>query len=882
MIENVSITAVHCLPGASAGLAEKTALVRLEVKGDANAWAQHCQPALSELRTVLPTQVDQWRLGSPQAFGDWVVGLTVAILQEAREPVWRGAVVRVNPSDSTTELALPYVREGALRGALQWALRWLLCWGNPNALPTLREDLVAAYRPWLEAAQAGGLSPNTWRFAMAAHARAWPLQVDGNTLLIGWGAHRQRMESSLTGETPHLAARIAGDKFWTSTLLYGAGLPVPPAAKVSHWEGALQMAHQLGWPVVVKPSNQEQGTGVVTGIQDEAMLRRAFEEADRHSPGAVLVERHIPGEDHRLLVVQGRLLMATRRIPGGVTGDGQHTVEQLVAAVNADPRRGSHKRSLLMRLQLDAEALSCLAAQQLAPSSVPDHGRFVRLRRTANISTGGTAVDVTALIHPDNRLLAERAARLVGLDIAGVDFLCPDIRRSWHEVGGAICEVNAQPGFRPHWLSDPQRDINGEILDLLFAKVPPRIPTAAIAGTNGKSTTARMLHHIWQTAGKVTGVCTTQGVWIGEACLTTQNLSGQPGARLLLNDPMVEAAVLELPRKGLLRFGHPCDRYDVAALLNVQDDHIGVDGIATLEAMAALKAEVLERAQEAIVVNADDPLCLQVRHRAKALQHILVAREASNPAVTDHRKAGGSAVVIAAREGQPWIVLAAGAMATHLMPLHDIPATMHGLLRFNESNALFAVALAWAQGVPLDTIRQAMAGFHNSPAQNPGRYNFIQGLPFQVLVDYGHNPQGVCELFRIAARTPVAGRRLLVSLTGNRFRHHLQAQIPPMLATFDSIYLSQDEAYFQKNAHGFGTEDPLGTMLETARALIEPQLRPGQQLTLGRHDRTVLEQGLASARPGDLLVLIAEPHEALPLVERYRHRLVAAQPPHGT
>ena len=413
--------------------------------------------------------------------------------------------------------------------------------------------------------------------------------------------------------------------------------------------------------------------------------------------------------------------MVTKRLPGSVLGDGTSTVRALLARLNAEPLRGSDKRSLMMRIDLDEPALACLAEQGLTPDSVPDAARRVLLRRTANVGTGGTVQDVTNAVHPDNRLLAERAARTIGLDIAGVDFLCPDIARSWREVGGAICEVNAQPGFRVHWLGDPTRDVNGEVIDWLFQGKSARIPTAAITGTNGKSTTAQMLHHIWMHTGKTSGVSTSQGVWVGHDLVTDANLSGCPGGRMVLNDPAVEAAVFEMPRKGLIVFGHPCDRYDVAALLNVQNDHIGVDGIASLQEMAELKAQVLQRASIAVVINADDPLCLAMRHRAGTPRHILVAREGDNPAVLSHLTNDGEAVFIQQHQSSPWVVLAKGTTQTTLMPLHDIPATMNGLLRFNESNALFAMALAWAQGVEPAVIRAAMGSFANTPEQNPAQ-----------------------------------------------------------------------------------------------------------------------------------------------------------------
>ena len=862
--------------GARFGLGERTAVLTLALEQELTHWPAgdaHLRAAAMGLRPADPlwgVAPDGW----PTAFvrrpaqvtnpAHWVVALSVAFQRWARDPVCSGQVLSC--AGNRLSVALPWVREPVLRGAVQFALRHLLLWQQPAQPAGQAEALTAALETWLAAAQGGGLSPNSLRFAQAAQQRDIPVQVERGFIRLGWGCQAVRLDSSFTGSTSHLATRTAKNKFQASCLLADAGLPVPAAALVGTPEAALQSAGRLGWPVVLKPANQDQGAGVTPGIGDEAALRQAFAAAAGLG-GGVLVEKHIPGDDHRMLVVGGRLLMTTRRIPGGVTGDGERTVAQLVEAANADPRRGADKRSQLIRLALDPQALGCLAEHGLAPGSVPQTGCFVPLRRTANISTGGTAVDVTGQVHPDNRALAERAARIVGLDIAGVDFLCPDISRSWREVGGAICEVNAQPGFRPHWLGDPARDINGEIVDWLFRDKPARIPTAAITGTNGKSTVARMLHRIWMSAGTTAGVCTTQGVWVGNDAVSARNLSGLPGGQMLLGDPAVEAAVIEMPRKGLLVFGHPCDRYDVAALLNVQDDHIGVDGIASREAMARLKAEVLERASEAIVVDAEDPLCLAMRTHSGARRHILVARDAQAPALARHLATGGDGVFVQLRDGVAWIVLATGSASTPLMPLAEIPATMGGLLACNETNALFAAALAWAQGVIPETIRAGLGGFANDPQQNPGRYNFIEGFPFQVLLDYGHNPDGVRALCQVAAMIEVSGQRRLLNLKiGNRHRAHLTELAPTLARTFDRFVLGCDADYVRRSGDYQG-DGPEEMMLAASRDCLLAQGVAEACMVFERDQQQAIRAALASAQAGDLLVLLADPWIAMPILE---------------
>ena len=587
----------------------------------------------------------------------------------------------------------------------------------------------------------------------------------------------------------------------TRQTLAEAGVAVPPAQVVNDLEQACGLAEEVGWPLVVKPLFQGRGVGAMPGVSGAGALRRAFDVANEISPGNVVIERHMPGVSHRMLVVQGRLLAVVRRPSAGAIGD--------------------------------------------------------------------ITVDVATEVHPDNRRLAERAARIVGLDIAGVDFITPDLSRSWRDVDAAICEVKAQPRLSVYRSADPSRDIDGEVLDLLFAGRPARIPTAAITGTNGKTTTSTMLHHIWTTSGKLTGLCTSNQLRIGADVISTDNLSGQPGARILLTDPSVEAAVLEMPRKGLIIFGHACDQYDVAALLNVQDDHIGVDGIATLEQMAELKAEVLQRATHAIVVNADDHLCLAMRSRSGADRHVLVADDPANGAVRGHRSQGGDAVFAGFHEGQQWIILATGEAETPLMPVDAVPATRNGLLRFNTTNAMFAAAMAWVQGIDHDAIRFGLGSFDSSVDQNPGRYNFIEGLPFEVLLDFAHNPDGIREVCSITAGLPVAGRRLLcIVTTGSRHPAHFAEVVPLLAGSFDEFVLGcnpQDAA----NQPEYAGDDPPQVMLARNRRLLEDRGVAADRIVTEVNRQEAVRRALELARPGDLVVVLAQDWEAIPVIREF-------------
>jgi len=877
------IRSVRFFPGCQAGLDERTALVQIAVSGIPEDWlalAGRYQAAAQSLRPSEPL----WGVGDagwpgtflmrPRGAGDlaeWVVALTIAFQRWARRAVWQGRVLDYR--DGAMRLAIPQAGESLFHDALGLALRHLATWSDAEAGGEAAAELSRVRDAWLERAQAGGLPPNTLRFYAAARRRGMPAVEECGAIRLGWGRQAELFDSSFTGRTSQIATRLARNKHLSGQLLAAAGVPVPRGALAANLDAARRLAEQLGWPVVVKPANLDQGLGVVPGIRDTDTLTRAFQAADALSPGAVLVERHVSGADHRMLVVGGRLLMATRRIPGGVTGDGRCRIDELVERVNADPLRGSSKRSLLIRIAIDDEARACLAEQGLAEDSVPESGRFVPLRRTANISTGGTALDVTARVHPDNRLVAERAARRLGLDIAGVDFLCPDIGRSWREVGGAVCEVNAQPGFRPHWLSDPARDINGEVVDWLYRGRTPRIPVAAVTGTNGKTTTARMLQRIWLAAGRHTGVCTTSGSWIGDDLISSHNQAGLFGARMLLEDPTMEAAVVEMPRQALIEQGHPCDRYDVAALLNVQDDHIGVDGIRDMAHMARLKAGVLERATRAVVLNAEDPLVMQVGSNSPASRRILVASREEAPALVEHLRRGGAGVFLrrTADEG-PSIVLAEKGVETALMPAADIPATMRGQLPFNEINALFAVALAWGLDLPPAAMRAGLSAFINSPRGNIGRYNFIEAEGFRILLDFGHNPDGVRALCALVDKLPVAGRRRLLNLKlGNRHRAHLDTMAPLLAKSFGHFVLGCDPDYVRKASDWQG-EDPLGRMLDHGRrCLLATGVAP-EAIALEADPALAVRRALEGAQSGDLLVLLADPWLALPVIEQFLGR----------
>ncbi|MEG3049655.1 MAG: cyanophycin synthetase, partial [Thermomonas sp.] len=442
-------------------------------------------------------------------------------------------------------------------------------------------------------AQRRALGPSTMSLVRAAEERGIPwLRLNEQSLVqLGHGKYQQRIQATVTGRTPHIAVELASDKEETNKILASLGLPVPHQHLVTSASEAVRAARRLGGGVVLKPYNGNHGRGITINVTEEDDIRAGFEAAREHSR-SVIVETYLAGDDHRLLVVNGELIAATRRTPGHVVGDGVSTVTALVDVVNSDPRRGVGHEKVLTKLKLDREAELMLERVGYTADSVPKAGEVVPLRSTANLSTGGTATDVTDVIHPDNRAMAERAVRAIGLDVGGVDFLSTNIAESYKSIGGGICEVNAAPGFRMHIAPSEgtPRDAAGPVIDMLFPPgAPSRVPIAAVTGTNGKTTTSRMLAHIAKMSGYTPGLTTTDGVYIDGQRTVEGDMTGPVSARMVMADPQIDFAVLETARGGLVRAGMDVSEVDVGAVLNVASDHLGLRGIDTLEQLAEVK-----------------------------------------------------------------------------------------------------------------------------------------------------------------------------------------------------------------------------------------------------------------------------------------------------
>ena len=698
--------------------------------------------------------------------------------------------------------------------------------------------------------------PTTQALIDEAKRRGIPvMRLDQRSLVqLGHGRRQQRIRASITGHTPIVAAEIAGDKDLTKSLLADSGIQVPRGQVVRTLEAARRAARRLGYPVVVKPLDGNHGRGVTTNISNDEQLSFGFEAARARSRN-VIVEQYFTGRDHRILVVGGELVAVAERVPARVIGNGRNTIAELIDKVNADPRRGEGHEKVMTRIKVDAELTEFIARKGLTVESVPAMHRIVQLRPTANLSTGGSAIDRTNEIHPDNIEIARRAAKIVGLDIAGIDFIAPDIKRSVRETGGGIIEVNAAPGFRMHLepSEGPPRDVARPVVDMLFPNGETgRIPIIAITGTNGKSTVGRMVSHIFRATGATVGLTSTCGVYVNDHLVHQGDATGPRSARMVLRDPEVDVAVLETARGGMLREGLAFEEADVAAVLNVTADHLGLKGIDTLDELAGVKSLITETVgrRGASILNADDPYTRKMARRAggRLVWFSMKGGPEMSDMVRAHVDAGGTAVLREAGPDGGCIVVQRDGRREVLMPSADIPATFHGMAEFNIANALAAIAIAVAQRVPLLTIRTALATFHSTFEQNPGRLNVHDAHGFRVIVDYAHNAAGLTALGELVAgiRHRYARSVGVLSIAGDRRDEDIVEMGRIASRYFDVIYFREDPG-----TRGRPRNEVMNLMNKGALEAGAAQSR----IHLIASETGATEAALRASGPGDLLVV---------------------------
>lgn len=708
-----------------------------------------------------------------------------------------------------------------------------------------------------EKADKNDLGPSTRAIVDAAIERGIPVTRigDGSIIQLGYGRYQKRIEATITENTSCIAVDISCDKSITKYILWEMGLPVPDGFICSTIDEAIEAVNKLGYPVVIKPERGNQGKGVSVNLDCYDEITNAFKIAKQLDDN-VIVEKYIPGRDYRVLVIGDRVVAVSQRVPAHVIGDGMNSIKMLVDMVNANQLRGEEHEKPLTKIKLDDISLALLKKQGYTLETVPDVGAIVYLKANGNLSTGGEAIDCTDNIHPLNCELAVRAARIVGLDIAGIDITCKDISTPIKEGEGAIIEVNAAPGIRMHLYPSKgkPRKVGDHIIDMLYPSGSRHsIPIISITGTNGKTTTTRMVSHILQVHGMNVGMTSTGGVFINDKCVMKGDTTGPSSARIILSDKSVDAAVLETARGGIIRSGLGYDLSDVGVITNISQDHLGIDGIKTLDDLLHVKSLVVEavKSNGCAVLNADDPIVVQAADRLKS-NIIYFSRQEDNIIIHKHLVEGGIAVFL--RNG--YITISTGDGLVQSLHVSQIPATYGGRLEYNIENSLAAVSVAFAMKIPINTIEKALSSFYTDEHQNLGRFNIYNIKDFRVVVDYGHNIAGYLSISQALKKMDASRLIGVIGAPGDRDNDSIKTIGKISGETFNEIIIKEDKHLRGRNKG------------EVAKLLEHGALRGGMQKSdiIIIHDEVeALNYAMTRAQPGDLIIIFYE--ELEPILE---------------
>lgn len=775
----------------------------------------------------------QAQIGCPVAFSRSVATLEVGVYQ----------------------VVVEYTEEDVGRLAIELAHQ--LCQAASDDLPFDLTDALERLRKLDEDVRLG---PSTGSIVGAAIARSIPYRrlTEGSLVQFGWGSRQRRIQAAQMDSTSIIGESIAQDKELTKRLLAAAGVPVPKGRPVTDAQDAWVAACELGGPVVVKPRDGNQGKGVAANIETREQVLAAYAAA-REISALIMVEQYMPGHDFRLLVIGDRLIAAARREPPHVIGDGDHSISQLVEQVNSDPRRGDGHVTILSKIKLDEIALATLAKQGFDSDCVPRKGARVVLRNNANLSTGGTATDVTDDVHQDLAACAVAAAKMVGLDLCGVDVVCESVLRPLASQAGGVIEVNAAPGLRMHLQPSfgKGRPVGEAIISTMFAEHENgRIPLVAVAGTNGKTTTVRLIAHLLGQSGKRVGMANSDGVYIAGQCIDTGDCSGPRSARNVLFHPDVDAAVLETARGGILREGLGFDRCNVAVVTNLgMGDHLGLNYIGTVEDLAVVKRVIIHSvAPEGVaVLNAADPIVAAMANACPG-SVTYFAHDRHERVLANHLAQGKRGVFVA--DG---MMVAAKGKLRYQIDLADIPLTHGGTIPFQVENVMAATAAAWGLGIPWHDIRAGLSTFGGDVQSAPGRFNVFHYCGATLIADYGHNPDAIQALVDAIENMPARRRIVVISGAGDRRDCDIRKQTEILGDAFDEVILYQDDC--QR-----GRAD--GEVLSLLREGL-CHARRTTQTTEIRGELLAIDTALQRLHPGDLcLVLIDRVEEALAHITR--------------
>jgi cyanophycin synthetase len=693
------------------------------------------------------------------------------------------------------------------------------------------------------------LGPSTGCIVDEAVSRGIPyIRLNRHSLVqLGYGVNQRRIRATIASTTGSIAVDIACDKEETKNLLGAAEIPVPKGRIVYSEEGLKDAIDSVGYPIVTKPVDGNHGKGATTNIRDWEGACIGLAAAKKYSRG-VIVEKFITGLDHRVLVINYKFVAAAIRKPAAVTGDGKSTIKELIDITNADPRRGYGHEKVLTQISIDDFLMEMLNREGLTLDSVVEKGREVFLKPTANLSTGGTATDVTDLVHPDNVFMCERIARIIGLDICGIDIMAESLSTPVKENGGAILEVNAAPGFRMHL--DPTeglpRNVAEPVIDMLY---PPgtsaRIPIIAVTGTNGKTTTTRLMAHIVKTMGHKVGYTTTDGVYIQNQLMMRGDCTGPISAEFVLKDPTVDFAVLECARGGILRAGLGFHRCDIAICTNVAEDHLGLGDIDTVEQLARVKGVVVESVMPSgyAILNADNEHTLNMAKGLECKVAYFSLRE-DNPVVVKHISEGGLAAIYE----NGYITICKGTWKIRVDRAANIPLTYSGKATFNIANILPCVLAGFTRGFDIEDMRAALQTFIPSPAQTPGRMNMFHFKNFTVMVDYAHNTHGFMAISDFLSKVDASPKVGIIAGVGDRRDEDIVNLGRVAAGMFDEIIIRQD-----KNLRGRTEEEIIDLMTQGIH-----QISTEKKITIFRKEKEAIEFAIRQAPPGAFVTICSD------------------------
>lgn len=691
------------------------------------------------------------------------------------------------------------------------------------------------------------LGPSTSAVMNEAKRRGIPVTRIGNESLVrlGYGKHSRIIESTLTDSTSCISADISSNKQLAKSILSEHHIPVPYGKVVYSEISAVIAANQLGMPVVLKPFDGNQGKGVYLNLNCESDIKHAYKEASKYSNG-IIVEKYITGRDYRILVVGDKVSAVAERLPAMVIGDGHHTVKELVEMVNMSENRGENHEKPLTKIKLDSVSQDILGESGLTVDSIPDEGQTVKLRTNGNLSTGGTAIDCTDIIHPENAELAVLAANAIGIDIAGIDIITDDISKSIIETGGAIVEVNTAPGIRMHiYPSEGKpRDVAVDIVDHLFPnKESYHFPIVSVTGTNGKTTTIRLISHVLSLAGKSVGMTSTTGTYIADKCICKGDNSGPRSARTLLSNKMIDVAVLETARGGILREGLGYNLADVGIIMNIAEDHLGLDGIETLEDLAFVKSVVTEAVKKEgyAVLNADDGMTPYLMNRTKADIILFSKKEIQQDDFRNY---------IHVFTQDDWIKVRDRDKVINIVQIPDIPITLGGQIECNIENSLAATAALYALRIPFYMIAEGLKSFE----MNSGRFNLYYIKNFRVMLDYGHNLAGYEQVVKACKNIGYARLVGVIGMPGDRKDDSIKSVGEFCSRVFDQIYIKEDAN--KRNRRDF----------EVARLFYDEIIKNGfdqQKIQIIQKELDALKEAINNAKNNDLIVVFYEDLEPL-------------------